>query len=312
MKIVASIMIILCCVFLLASNSKAVIKGMPLPDSCPSGSVDVQYYGKVCKPNSKDSYFGGPTTWSGNNDSQATMYSGFDSYVPYSGKWRMVTHFCPGKAICNLQNAISRYVSSIEVELKGNVGISSQEPNFGGGAGPSQSQDGTVCFTFQDVEGRQWSTSADRTCQDATPLPEEPSTCYINYNNSDLNVSMGDVERSDITSTPMLGAVGNVKKQLIILCNSENASVTLNTQFKFTPLSVGDNQVIQSSRTGLGIALFYNGKTASTTDIINETFMTGYNKRDIEFQIVRDPNMKPEDIPADAFIANAVMIMTIE
>lgn len=312
MKIVVSIMIILCCVFLLASNSKAVIMGMPLPDRCPSGSIEVANYNTVCKPNTQNSYFGGATTWSGNNDSQATMYDGFDSYVPFTGKWRMVTHFCPGKAICNLQNAISHYVSSKEVELNTSKGISSQSPNFGGGAGPSQSQAGTVCFTFQDVQGKQWGTSADRTCQDATPLPEEPSICYINYNNSDLNVSMGDVERTDITSNPMLGAVGNIKKQLIILCNGEEASVTSSTQFKFTPLSVGGNQVIQSSRSGLGIALFYNGKAASTKDIINETFMTGNNERNIEFQIVRDPNMKPEDIPADAFTANAVMILTIE
>lgn len=234
------------------------------------------------------------------------------SYVPYAGKYRLREHICyaTSQGWCSISKGVLTQESASAVSLNTAEAINSQDPNFGGGTSKlSPASSFTLCLTLVDDTGHEWRTNEPITCADADALPENPSTCYLNYG-SELNIDMGTIERGKIATKPALGSVGNVKKNLSVLC-TRDAGVTVSTSFKFTAITVSGSEVISTSSSNLGIAIFYqNTLVGSSSTPITETFEAGYTDRELEFQVVRDPNVKLGDIPTGEFTASAVMIMT--
>lgn len=188
-------------------------------------------------------------------------------------------------------------------------GIAEQTLYFGGYSDVLNTSS-NACYTFVDDQNNDWSSyAADYMCKDAHHLPDTPATCYLNYGD-DLDVSLGTLERSTISTKPMLGAVGNVKKDISVLC-TRDAGITVSTSFNFTPIIVNGDEVISTTTPNLGVAIFYEGKLIGpSTPPITENYVQGYSYRSFEFQAVRDPNAVLKDISTGDFTASAIVVMT--
>lgn len=237
--------------------------------------------------------------------------SGFESvYVPYTGVYSVVQYFCPNTttARCNIKSSTQKMQSVNKVNLNSSSPVSDQDPDFGGFSG-TLGQSSNSCYAFLDDLGGEWSSDADFMCEDAGSLPATPSACYLN-GNTDLNIDMGSLDRDKIPAKPVSGAAVNIKKTIPVLC-TRDAGVTVKTTFQFTPLNFDGNEVVSTSTTNLGVAIFYNGKLVGPTSMpITETFEEGYTNRELEFQVVRKSDVKARDIATGNFTANAVMVMT--
>ena len=78
----------------------------------------------------------------------------------------------------------------------------------------------------------------------------------------------------------------------------------------YTPISIGSSQAVKSSANGVGAAIFYGNKALSPSDVTPLNFLEGSNTLTLGFQAVRDSTVALKDIPAGAFTANAVLVMT--
>jgi hypothetical protein len=58
------------------------------------------------------------------------------------------------------------------------------------------------------------------------------------------------------------------------------------------------------------VAIIYNGKVVSPTDVFDETYQLGTNNINLEFQVVHDSSVATKDIATGDFSASAVMVMT--
>jgi len=166
---------------------------------------------------------------------------------------------------------------------------------------------GTGCVTIVDSLDVEWRFGNNGlVCGDAHALPNIPAKCYVNFG-EDLNVDLGTLERASIATRPQ--TTPTVKKQVSVLC-TRDAGVTLKMQFQYTPVDIGGQSLVKTSTNGLGIAVIYNGIVMSPTHTVTQTYGLGYTNFDLEFEAVRDPNMKLQEISTGDFTANAVMIMT--
>jgi len=75
-------------------------------------------------------------------------------------------------------------------------------------------------------------------------------------------------------------------------------------------INIGGRQLVSTSTNGLGVAIIYNGKAMSPSDSAPLSYGNGYHKLNLEFEAVRDPNVKLADIKTGAFTASATMLMT--
>ena len=286
-------------------SAHAGIYGMPMPDApCPNGSVDVASNG-VCKPNKPGSIIGARSIWSGKESTSQYMYSGFDVYVPVDGLWSVVAHICDANsgASCTLSNSIATVRSSKSVKLVSNKTVNAQNPDFGGGAGPTMPNAIRICYTFVTPDGHEWAASADRTCQDARMLPEEPQICAINSGNN-LDVSLGTLESDKISTVP--NSSDAVKKSISIQCQG-NASLNGKITFKFTPITISGNSVILSTNPGIGVALFYQDKLVKPDTAFDLTVPNGGANINLGFQGIKDDT---KSLTGGDFSADAVMIIT--
>lgn len=232
------------------------------------------------------------------------------AYVPYTGHYSVIQHFCPSTVVasCTRGSSTQSMTSTGSVNLLSSKLINDQNPKFGGFSGVLGSSS-NACYTFMDDSGEEWKANGEFFCADVGALPETPSTCYLNVN-LDMNVDMGSLERGKIATVPESGALGNVKKTFPVLC-TRDAGVSVKTTFQFTPLTVNGNEVVSSSTANLGVAIFYNGELVGPASTpITENFDAGYTNRELEFQAVRSPDVELKNIPTGTFTANAVMIMT--
>lgn len=240
------------------------------------------------------------------------MSVGFDtSYVPFSGLYSLRTHVCPapgGPNRCTV-GATSLTLDSPPKLLSSSSLITAQDPHFpSAGVIPAMS---SICYTFVDPTGREWSTPAGRTCQDATPLPTEPALCALN-DGAALDVALGQLDRASISTSPLAGAAGNAKKTISITCAGDGG-VTTSTTFDFVPVTINGFKVISTPKTGLGVAVFYKGQLVGPSPAaITEAFGSGYSTREFEFQAVRDLAVPLKDFPTGSFTASATMIITIQ
>lgn len=234
------------------------------------------------------------------------MSVGFEnSYVPYNGPWLLRLRWCPATSaqICTVSQS-SGYVDSSPLQLSSATPIVEQQPTYTlAGSTPDNV---AFCYTFVGEDGDEWSTSAQRTCQDAHVLPEEPAICYINYGGN-LNVVLGTLERSKIPTTYNAGTP--VTKTVPVMCSSD-AAINVEMKVSYEAITVSGSEVIKTPSNGLGVAMLYNGTPIGPgTPAISLTYQPGVSNLDLGFVAVRDPNVNLGDIPTGDFAASASLIM---
>jgi hypothetical protein len=237
--------------------------------------------------------------------------------VPEEGDYKMFVVLCKvsNLAQCGPRSGnIGFYVTQNPVHLLPNLPLSQQDTNFGPGWNypvMSIETNMTMCLVLMNkVDNSYYSDSnLPYPCVGATPLaPVIPSTCSLNSSQG-LTVAFNEIDRSDISTTPASQTSGNVEKTIPVTCTGETA-FTVKTKFTFTPITVSNNQVVASSNPNLGVAIIYNGKVVSPTDVFDETYQTGTNNINLEFQVVHDSSVATKDIATGDFSASAVMVMT--
>ncbi|MCS3601923.1 type 1 fimbria pilin [Buttiauxella sp. BIGb0471] len=176
---------------------------------------------------------------------------------------------------------------------------------------PTTLTHGWTCFVLRNTDTNlEYSLpAAEGACTDVPPLPPTPppapTFCTIN-NSSDLNVSLGSVDRALIGTSPGNGTLQN--KQIPVSCTG--GTVDVNMQLAYTPLTVNGKEVVKSSSNGLGVSIIYNSEVLAPTDIVPVSFLEGSNTLDLAFEIVRDPAVSIGEVPTGEFTASATLIMT--
>lgn len=226
-------------------------------------------------------------------------------YVPHSGNFR-VRMRAKSTAGLNLS------ATSNPFYLDSTTSIASQDVIATTGSGTGVVRDyGPMtrwwCTYLVDDAGNEYVIDH---CRDGgTPIPPTPpvpdTSCTINNGNV-LSVSLGTLERSEIPTSPGSGSA----KSIPFAVNCTGGNVTVNMQLNYTPISVGSSQAVKTSANGVGVAIMYNNKALSTTDITPVTFLQGSNTLNLSFEAVRDSAVNLADIPTGAFTANAVLVMT--
>lgn len=218
---------------------------------------------------------------------------------------------CPNKvaARCSIARSTQFWNSNRTAYVSSRIPFNDNRVNFEGAPGGRLVTASNMCVTFVAPNGTEWSgiQGASIFCTDALPLPNTPSWCSINNHQSGLNVNLGGLERENIATTPL--TTQTVKKTIPITCVRDGAT-TFNMRFEYTPINISGQSLVVSSTNGLGIAIIYKGKVMSPTDLVTLSYASGNHTLDLEFEAVRDPNMKLADIKTGDFTANAVMIMT--
>ncbi|WP_426445646.1 fimbrial protein [Siccibacter colletis] len=168
------------------------------------------------------------------------------------------------------------------------------------------------CYALVDEAGKAygWEGSGTRCGVEPEPLPptppEPPSSCIINNANS-LNVSLGTLERSTLPTIP---GSGTIKQISIPVQCSGTGSVNMSMKLNYTPITVSGKQVVKTSANGLGVAVIYRDQPLSNASATSVTFTSGSNTLSLGFEAVRDPTVSSGTIPAGAFTASAVLVMT--
>lgn len=232
------------------------------------------------------------------------------TYVPYDGEYKIREHICnsSSQTRCSIKSS-SMFIDSARINhVNSKQDINSQKLDWGGNASSTTvPYSFNMCFTLVSSDGHEWSKQTGTECSDASTLPTVPAICTINYND-DLPVAFGNVERNSI-SAQVGGTDKKITKTVPIQCTGD-AALTASMAFKYTPMSVGGDQVVQTSTQGLGVAILYNGKAIKPTDTVDMTFQPGANQFDLEFEAVRSPSIAENNIAAGDFSANAVLIVT--
>lgn len=232
------------------------------------------------------------------------------SYVPYDGEYKIREHICSSsaQAKCSVKSS-SMFIDSAKINhINSKQDINSQRLDWGGNSSSlTVPYSFNMCFTLVSSDGHEWSKQTGTECADASTLPTTPAICTLNYND-DLPVAFGELDRHSI-STQVGGADKKITKTVPIQCTGD-AALTMSMAFKYTPMSVGGDQVVQTSTQGLGVAILYNGKAMKPTDTAEMTFQPGANQFDLDFEAVRAPTVEESKIAAGDFSANAVLIMT--
>lgn len=234
-------------------------------------------------------------------------------YAPGRGNYAIVLYICGGRASGNCTPAEASWHANITsyapVDMGAPIGgqnipvISGTPPNY---------DTGTACYALVSDTGKVYSipgTTASCYGAGLEPAPPEPvnnSTCIIN-NNNNLQVGLGTLDRSQIVTVP--GSSPLIEKTFSIVCEGGN-TISVNMQLKYTPITVSNKQVINSSTDGLGVAINYNGQILSPTDVVPLQLLIGTNTLTLGFEAVRDPNIPLKEITTGAFTASAVLVMT--
>lgn len=233
-----------------------------------------------------------------------------DSYVPFTGMYKIREHICMStvQAKCTLADSSMFIDSAKSNRVSSAESINAQRLDWGGNAMTlSVPYAFNMCFTLVSDDGAEWSARQGTECSDAHILGETPSVCSLNYN-EDLTVALGTLERSSIPDR--IGASSStVKKSIPVMCSGD-AALNVSIKFQYTPLSIGGSQAAKTSTGGLGVAIFYDGKAMSTSDSKSLSLGNGVNQIDLEFAAVRDPEMSAEQIATGDFTADAVLILT--
>ncbi|EOW6646892.1 fimbrial protein [Cronobacter muytjensii] len=136
------------------------------------------------------------------------------------------------------------------------------------------------------------------------PVPQ-PVSCKINNGNS-LSVNLGTFDRAVMPTVPGSGQMQTA--QFPVTCT--NGSASMKMQLNYTPVSVSGTQVVNSSVNGVGVAVSYNDKILSPSDVTTMQLAQGTTNVTLKFGAVRNPSVAVSDIKTGPFTASAVLVMT--
>ncbi|EMN3917644.1 fimbrial protein [Citrobacter farmeri] len=242
-------------------------------------------------------------------------YCNFDvdanNYVPASGNYKVRLY------VVEDDNSAIWYADSKAVYIDQNKSMRDQNLSVGGGQGnviiPSNYGYTAVdqCYTVVSEQGAIYRINMKNSVYCANipepplpPTPPEPDIACVINNGNVLDVNLGTLDRAELPTVPTEG------KTIPVSVNCTGGAVTVNMQLNYTPITVGATEIAKSDANGLGVAIMYNSKTLSTTDITPLNFVEGGNTFDLAFQAVRDPNVAEGDVPVGQFKASATLVLT--
>lgn len=273
------------------------------------GSTDSGY---ACVPKGQD-------PWLMNAGTGISAYTSYDRllnglYAPVKDSYHARLWICDastGVGECTMGSSMEHFDTAAAVELNSIEPIEPQVPKWGGVAAKTFNYPHTACLTLIGSNGVNWKGAPGtivRTCSDANALPDTPALCYINYG-SPLDVYLGTTERRDIATAPSKGA--GSKYKATVLC-TRDSRVDVVTRFDFEPIVVNGAELVKTTASNAGVAIFYNGTLVDTATRINESFEQGNTDTEYEFQLIRDPNVSVGEVTTGDFTAVATVIMTLQ
>lgn len=235
------------------------------------------------------------------------------AYLPHAGSYKVRTK--AAISTNGMTYSIAKAATTSSAVLDETRSIAEQNVTVSG-TGASFSVPGKdhyyVCQYLVDEDGKEYMVPSNLwPCNDGglPPLPPNPpvvnTSCTINSGNA-LDVSLGTIDRAKL---PTVAGSGEMKSVPVDV-NCTGGDATIDMQVNYTPTTLGAVEVATSSAKGLGVAIAYNNKVLSTTDITPLTFQEGNNTLNLEFQAVRDPAVAEEDVPLGLFTASATLTMT--
>lgn len=243
------------------------------------------------------------------------QFAGETAYPP-TGNYLMRVYFCqlidpntPG--ICSEKNAYYHADSVNQLVYAGSMPTTGARGSFGELAAPyTLQQASSVCLSLVNtVSGIEYVLGdAGIWCQDAKQLPVTMAGCSINED-ATLYVAFDEIDRRNIPSEPTPLAQYNVSKSFTVDCTGE-ADIIADTQFKYTPISIGSNEVLATSNKDLGVAIMSHGKVIGPTDNLYYDFHWGGNVMTLEFELLHPPSVETKDIATGDFSGSTVMVMT--
>lgn len=321
-KNICYIIRLLRCLFLLVSltvisTSALAFYGAPAPADC-NGNSDVGWIHMQgfdgCSRNSPSGDPEGTNliTKSTTLEPSHQPIFGGESYVPYSGKWKIRANMCSTTTAmqCTLSKTSSFVDTGDTIDVRSTTSLGQNGDHFRSVSGivPANT---SICYTLFDPKtpSVHWRTEDGWTCSDANLLPKVPADCYIN-GTSDLNIDLGNIERSDIPTEPDSNGPMAKSSSVSVLC-TRDMSTSVITRFKYTSVSVSGHNLVSTGKNGLGVAIYYKGFLVENGQQLPvENFKTGFSYVDLTFVPVRDKDTEIKNIPTGAFKADAVMEMT--
>lgn len=232
-------------------------------------------------------------------------YQSSSTYPPHSGYYRVKVSLVP----------YGNYFESSSFYLDATKSFTAQSVTMNGSGGTFSSLDSTVttslCYNLIEDNGDSYAMYgyANAGCTGKS-LPTKPdvidTSCKFN-NGSDLSVSLGIIDRSELPTVPDSGSAKAV--QIPVECTGGDVSFAMKVKYS-NPISIGSSQAVSTTSNGVGVAVIYDNEPIATTDSKNIKFLQGSNTLTLNFQAVRDPTVEVEDIPTGAFTANAILEMT--
>lgn len=308
---------LVCCAKIINQPCYAGFRELPAPARCNDGLMfktgwREHFINSYCELWTRENYIPEDVPMvNGDHDSfmNATGY-----YVPYTGNWYVRMYMCSGatsKIICTISQSTDSVRTVKSAYISSHSELKVYDAPMGGATGMFHA--GTsVCYTIESEDNPfvAWGITGDKyVCTDAHQLPTTPADCYINYG-EDLNVDMGIMERSKISATASQNSMYAKSRDVSILC-IRDGSTALKIKFNYTPIDINGNNEVSTGISGLGIAIYYNGKPIRNGEELPvENFSTGENKRTLSFVPVRDKNVALKNMGTGDFSANAVMVMT--
>lgn len=233
-------------------------------------------------------------------------------YFPMNGRFTIREYLCSDSSAewCTIGKSFAHIDGSKSVQGDTRHSMYSINPDFGGNNKTFfPHQPFTICLAFIDEEGVAWKTSGDNiTCSDAKLMPITPSICRINAGD-DMNINLGVLEYTDISTEPSSGGKYSAKKTVSISCSSD-ASVVLSTEFRYQPLSIGGENLVSTSNKDIGVAVFLNNKPVYSSTKYTGTYGPGITPLEFEFQPVRLPESNERE--TGNLTASLVMVMTVQ
>lgn len=235
------------------------------------------------------------------------------AYVPKSGSYFLRFH-----VVSESNPSVREYSDSTSFYLDATKALADQEDSISLTTRDKtlqKSYGGTVlfCNALVDTAGKEYALTTDAVeCADAQPLPPTPTppdtSCSIN-NSKALAVHFGTIERTDLSTEPGVGNTAKKSYQIPVTCTGGvNVPVAMHLA-SYSVLTINNTNIIQTTTTGLGVAVMYNDKVLTSKNVLL-TLKTGSNTIELDFQAVRDPKVAVEAVNSGYFTANAVLVMT--
>lgn len=163
-----------------------------------------------------------------------------------------------------------------------------------------------ICINGGLLYENGWKDGGYDVCDAFAVVPPDPSPkCTIN-NGSNINVSFGQIDRSDILES---GPTKNtLTKPFTISCTGDD-SVDFSIALNSTPAS-WNSKAIQSSNTNVGVITTWNSTDFTNGTTQNLTVTNGTASANLSFTPVRPANVSSDNISTGDFTASATLIVT--